>query len=51
MKIQIIECVSGEIIDKASTWDKAYALRDQWQEKAMNAGFDLTKRRYAIRCD
>jgi len=51
MKITIIECISGEVVDHASTWDEAYTVRDEWQQKAMNAGLDLTKRRYAVRCD
>jgi hypothetical protein len=51
MTIKIIEYISGEVVDKVSTWDKAYKVRDEWQQKATDAGFDLTKRRYAVRCE
>jgi hypothetical protein len=51
MTIKIIECVSGEEVDEASTHDEAYKKRDELQQKATNAGLDLTKRRYAVRIE
>jgi hypothetical protein len=48
MNIKIIECISGKVVEEVTTWDEAYSVRNNWQQKATNAGLDLTKRRYAV---
>ena len=49
--IKIVEVVEGKDVDTASSWDEAYTLRDEYQQKAQDAGLDLKKKRYAVRCD
>ena len=51
MKIKIIECVENKVVDEVNTWDEAYALQQELQQKAITAGFDLNQLRYAVRCD
>jgi hypothetical protein len=48
-KIKVIECVENKLVAEVDTWDEAYAMQQDLQQKSINDGFDLNKFRYAVR--
>ena len=47
--LEIVELVSNQVVATATTWDEAYAKRDELQAAGLAAGYDLKRRRYGIR--
>lgn len=47
--IEIVNIITGEVVDGTTEWEYAYSKRDELQSASLAAGQDLTQCRYGVR--